>query len=241
MEGDEEKQITLLHNGYKIPLKIKVDYEYIMKAVKNALYFTDEDMKQIYINFIDEDGCENCLDKDNMEDAFYADEWSTSRKELISPIKDFQILKEDDNNKNSQLIKENNDLKEEINKLNIKIDLLEKDLTKKNNEIQQLLSQSNNIKDKYKITFINPGEEIMTVNFVTTNNNDIKNYSLACKNTDLFIRLEERLYEDFPQYKEYQTYFEVNTRRIKRFKTLEQNNIKNNDIVSIFIIETDSD
>ena len=215
-----------------------------MKAVKNALYFSDEDMKQIDINFIDVDECENCLDEDNVEDAFYADVWSTSRKELISPIKDFQILKEDDNNRNSQLTKENNDLKEEIyklNKLNIKIDLLEKDLTKKNNEIQQLLSQSNNIKDKYKITFINPGEEIMTVNFVTTNNNDIMNYSLACKNTDLFIRLEERLYEDFPQYKEYQTYFEVNTRRIKRFKTLEQNNIKNNDIVSIFIIETDND
>ena len=238
MEGDEEKQITLLHNGYRIPLKIKIDYEYIIKAVKNALYFTDEDMKQIYINFIDDDECESILDEDNMEDAFYANAnvWSTSRKEL-----DFQILKEDDNNRNNQLTKENNDLKEEINKLNIKIDLLEKDLTKKNNEIQQLLSQSNNIKDKYKITFINPGEEIMTVNFVTTNNNDIMNYSLACKNTDLFIRLEERLYEDFPQYKEYQTYFEVNTRRIKRFKTLEQNNIKNNDIVSIFIIETDND
>ena len=68
-------------------------------------------------------------------------------------------------------------------------------------------------------------------------NQDIGNYSLPCKNTDLFVRLEERLYNEYPQFKNYETYFEVRTKRIKRFKTLEQNNIKTNDIINIFIIE----
>ena len=43
--------------------------------------------------------------------------------------------------------------------------------------------------------------------------------------------------QDFPDFKNYETYFEVNTRRIKRFKTIEENNIKNNDIINVFRIE----
>ena len=77
----------------------------------------------------------------------------------------------------------------------------------------------------------------MAVNFVSMGHNDIGHYNLMCKNFDLFVRLEERLYEDFPQFKEYETYFEVNGKRIKRFKTLEQNNIKTNDIINIFTID----
>ena len=59
-----------------------------------------------------------------------------------------------------------------------------------------------------------PGDKIMGVNFVSMGSNDIGHYNLVCKNRDLFVRLEERLYEDFPQFKNYETYFEVNTRRI---------------------------
>ena len=77
----------------------------------------------------------------------------------------------------------------------------------------------------------------MTVNFVSMGTHDIGHYSLACKNTDIFVKLEEKLNNDFPQLKKYETCFEVKTRRIKRFLTLEENNNKNNDIINIFIIE----
>ena len=72
---------------------------------------------------------------------------------------------------------------------------------------------------------------------MTQGNQDIINYSMVCKTTDLFVRLEERLYIDFPKYKNYETYFMVNARRILRFKTLEENKIKNNDIISLFFNE----
>ena len=76
---------------------------------------------------------------------------------------------------------------------------------------------------------------IMKLNFVR---HDFVIYgNLVGKSRDLFVRLEERLYDDFPQFKNYETYFEVNGKRIKRFQTLEQNKIKNNDIINIFIIE----
>ena len=124
-----------------------------------------------------------------------------------------------------------------IEELKNKIKKLENELNKKNNEIQQLLIKNNNTRDNYEITSIKPGEKIMALNFVSMGNQDIGHYNLVCKNVDLFIRLEERLYEDFPQFKEYETYFEVNGKRIKRFKTLEQNNIKTNDIINIFTID----
>ena len=124
-----------------------------------------------------------------------------------------------------------------IQNLKDKIKSLEKELNKKNEEIQQLLSQNNNNQGKYKITSINPGEEIMCINFVSMSNQDINNYGLVCKNTDLFIRAEERLYEDFPQFKKYETYFEANGKRIKRFQTLSENNIKDKNVINLFIIE----
>ena len=77
----------------------------------------------------------------------------------------------------------------------------------------------------------------MSINFVSMGNNDIGHYSLVCKNTDLFIREEERLYEDFPNFKKYEVYFEANGKRIKRFQTLSENKLKDKDIINIFIIE----
>ena len=145
----------------------------------------------------------------------------------INLIKEIEILK----NKNIILNNDNNSLKEQIK-------ILENNLKAKNNELQNLLSKNNNNNIiNYKITSINPGEEILAINFVSNGVQDIGHYNLICKNTDLFVRLEERLYQDFPDFKNYETYFEVNTRRIKRFKTIEENNIKNNDIINVFRIE----
>ena len=91
--------------------------------------------------------------------------------------------------------------------------------------------------NSYKITELKPGENILAVNFVSMGIQDIGHFNLICKNTDLFVRVEERLYNHFPKFKNYETYFEVNTRRIKRFKTIAENNIKNNDLINIFIVD----
>ena len=66
-------------------------------------------------------------------------------------------------------------------------------------------------------------------------NQDIGHHAVVCKNTDLFIRLEEKLYNEYPDFKNYETYFEVKTKRIKRFKTLDENKIKNGDVINVFI------
>jgi len=127
-------------------------------------------------------------------------------------------------------------LNKEIEKMKNKIKTLENDLNIKKIEIQEYISQLNKKNDN-SVTSIKPGERIIAVNFVSMGTNDIGHYSLICKNTELFVRLEERLYEDFPQFKNYETFFEVNTRRIKRFKTLDENNIKSKDLINIFTVD----
>ena len=128
-------------------------------------------------------------------------------------------------------------MKNNINNLNTQINNYVKQIQSLKNEINKYSSYLNNNQINNTITSIKPGEKIMAVNFVSMGFNDIGHYCLPCKNTDLFVRLEEKLNNDFPELKNHETYFTVNTRKIKRFKTLEENKIKSNDIINIFIIE----
>ena len=160
-----------------------------------------------------------------------------------SQINELRRQLNEEKNKNIYLINENANLRNTINNLNIQIGNIknyENKINQLNLIIQDYQSRLNNqFSNHYNntITSIKPGEIIMTVNFVSMGINDIGHYSLPCKNTDLFVRLEEKLNNDYPQLKNHETYFEVQTRRIKRFKTLDENNIKSNDIINIFIAD----
>ena len=126
--------------------------------------------------------------------------------------------------------------------LNNKYELLEKQLKKLELELQS--NKSNNIiniNNNNLFDLIRPlgtGEKIMTVIFNSQGTQYVCNWALSCKKSNLFVRLEEILNNDFPELKKHDTYFEVNTRRIKRFLTLEENGIKNNDMINIFIIDS---
>ena len=112
------------------------------------------------------------------------------------------------------------------------------------NQIQFLQNQINNYNpNNLNNNFINnnyvisskPGEKILSINFVSNGFQGIMNYSLPCKNTDLFVRLEEKLNNDYPELKDKETYFLVNGRKIKRFKTLDENHINSNDVINLFL------
>jgi len=83
---------------------------------------------------------------------------------------------------------------------------------------------------------LKPGEKIYAINFTSADQN-IGHYCIACKNTDIFAKLEIKLYEDYPEYKEKETYFIKNGDRINRFKSLDENNIKNNDVLMLNICD----
>ena len=53
--------------------------------------------------------------------------------------------------------------------------------------------------------------------------------SYNCQKNDVFVRIEEKLYNEYPEYKDLNTYFTVNGRIVKRFRNMLENQIRNND------------
>ena len=52
-----------------------------------------------------------------------------------------------------------------------------------------------------------------------------------CKNSDKFIKLEEKLYEEFTELGKLENSFYINDNKINKYQTLDENGIKNNDII----------
>ena len=80
------------------------------------------------------------------------------------------------------------------------------------------------------------GEKLMTVNFISADQK-VQHYSLICKNTDTFNVLEKKLYEDYKEFYETENYFTFNGNKIHKLKSLDENNIRNNDIIMLNVIE----
>lgn len=105
-----------------------------------------------------------------------------------------------------------------------KVKELNEKIYQKNSEIERLRS--------FIPLKINPGEKLMTVIFISNDQNILN--ALICKNTDIFKDLEDKLYEINPDYSGADNYFLSNGRAINRFKDLDYNNIKNNDIITLY-------
>ena len=140
-------------------------------------------------------------------------------------LNELQKLLDEERNKNNLLKKENESLRNET------IDLYKKNKPFKSIEnnfaFHNINRQNVDARDFSMDCMIK--EEDLYVAFFSCGSNDIDHYILKCKKTDLFVRLEERLYEDFPQFKNYKINFLSNGNLIERFKSIEENKIKNND------------
>ena len=151
----------------------------------------------------------------------------------------------EEKNKNKKLLEELNKEKMKVKELNdvIKIYVnsnknyfktileLEKQLNSKDSEINNL--KNNN--DKNENTTIKSDEKIIAI-FFTSTHQDIYR-PIPCKNTDVFVKIEEKIYNEYPKYKDYNTYLTVNGNIIKRFKTLEENGIKDGNTIIVNIYD----
>ena len=163
--------------------------------------------------------------------------------ELNNKIKKLEIdlnnEKEKNKNLNQQIEKYKNiikDLNDKISRNNLndnnKVSELQNIINEKIDEINVLRSRLNNS----NINSIQPGEQIIAIGF-TSSDQTIQNFFRPCKDSDLFVRLEEKLYDEYPQYKDVETYFLVNGRKILRFKSMKENNLKNGQIIMLNIVE----
>ena len=154
------------------------------------------------------------------------------------------------NNENSLLKDENQRLKDEnqylkndlniknenLNKYLLKVDELNIALTNKNDEINNLNNEMNNIKlnDNQTNEFIRK-DEMLTIQFKSIDQK--VDTVFTCKKTDVFVRIEEMLYNEYPEFKDLNTYFTVNGQVVRRFRNMQENKIRNKDKILLNIYE----
>ena len=139
-------------------------------------------------------------------------------KNLEEELKKYKdIVKDYESNKNlkaNDKSEKNDDSKESLY-----AKIIEKD--DKIEELKQKLS-------RYQI-MLDEGEKLISLIFVSV---DQKIHcSIICKNNDKFNKVENELYEIYPEYSEFENYFTFNGKKINKNKTLTENGIKNNDII----------
>ena len=127
-------------------------------------------------------------------------------------------------NKIKNLENDKNDLVS--NKDNTKVIELYEELRIKDKEIHELKK----LNSRYPFELLE-GEKLISVIFKL--NEEKLYYSIICKNTDTFSKIEKLLYDEYPGYKNLDNNFFVNGNKINRFETLEENKIYNSDIITI--------
>jgi len=158
-----------------------------------------------------------------------------------------QLTKEKDKNKKLEKdLKESekiiNDLRKEIKKYEeLKTKTEENKITKMNlgektkeSLMEKIIEKDNEINDlRTKLSrlpfILEEGEKLISIIFTSSDQN--LHYSIICKNTDEFHKVEGQLYKDNPAYSENENYFLLGGRKINKYRTLKENGIENNSII----------
>ena len=123
-----------------------------------------------------------------------------------------------------------NELQKKLNNYNNEIQNYKNIIIQKNSELvnlNQKLNNRTNIGDS--ISF----NEMMCVHFISTDQKI--HYSVPCIGTNTFAEIEEKLYQQYPEYRETNNNFIANGEQVLRFKTIEQNKIGNGFPVTLIV------
>ena len=133
------------------------------------------------------------------------------------------------NNFNTSKVSNMKDIFDECNELIISLVILSKFNASNiiNNNTNIALKKLNEENKKLKKEIDNT----IAINFMSVAHNI--NFPIACKITDNFKTLEEKLYRDYPELKHKNLYFTANGNIINRYETLENNRITNGNAILI--------
>ena len=148
-------------------------------------------------------------------------------KELLEKINQLEISSNIEINKTKEF-------NEEIKQLNHKITIKDKMISESFEQIMEkdkIIKEYESKKSQFPFDFAT-GEKILTIIFMSIDESII--FPIVCKNTDIFCIIENKFYQKYSEYKDLDTYFFSNGKKINKNKSLDENNIKNNDIITIF-------
>ena len=123
---------------------------------------------------------------------------------------------------------QNNEIK---NISNNEIKKLRDEIIQKENQINRLKLELQNEKNKNNKKLIDLNN-ILAINFISTDQK-INKYPISCFKTDRFAEIEERLYQEFDEFRDTNNTFIVNGTTVLRFKKMSENNIKNGDTIQL--------
>ena len=125
------------------------------------------------------------------------------------------------NNNNQSLIQ---NLKNDISKKEKKLLSLKNELNIKKEELNKI--KSNNMVDK---------GQIFSINFMSVSHDKI--FPISCSSNDTIVKFEELFYNEYPEYKDHNTYLTVNGKSVKRFKTIGENGIKQGNAIIVDVYD----
>ena len=122
-----------------------------------------------------------------------------------------------------------NELQNKLNSYNTNINNYQNIINQKDLELNNLRMQINNMNNmnnniqSNKVTI--DLNDIMTVNFISMDQN--VHFAVSCLKTNTFAEVEEKLYKQYPQYRETNNSFLAHGSQVLRFKTIAENKIGN--------------
>ena len=167
------------------------------------------------------------MGNDNQKNLSQSDEINNLKNELIKANKIIEQQKSTINELQNKLNNYNTNINNYQNIINQK-DILINNLTSQLNNLQ---SNNNNVPNNIQnnINF----NDVLCVNFISSDQN--VHYAAACLKSDTFAEIEEKLYKQYPQYRETNNNFIANGREVLRFKTIGDNKIGNGLPVTLIV------
>ena len=110
-------------------------------------------------------------------------------------------------------------LKNRINQLEIESKIKDERILKLEEEVK-----------KIKSYFLSEGEELISLVF-NSNDQTLQDFKIIAKNSDKFNTIENIICEKYLIFKETLNYFIANGKKIRKYHTLKENSIKNNDVI----------
>jgi len=124
-----------------------------------------------------------------------------------------------------------NDLQNELNNYKAIINNFIRDInniSRKDSEFNKLKSQlDNNRNNNVNLN------DIVCVNFISSDKK--VHFAISCLKTETFAEVEEKLYKQYPQYRETNNNFIANGAPVLRFKTIDENKIGNGLPVTLIV------
>ena len=156
-------------------------------------------------------------------------------KKMNDELTKLKALLNEEQNKKNNLLQINRNLNEKYNDLEIKFNNKNNNQLVQNNsgdkEQLKLYKQIMDLNEKLKRYPYNLEENEKLISVIFTSIDQTTKYSLICKNTHSIHNIEPELYKECPDYYNSENYFLCKGKIIDKFQTLENNHIKNGDVI----------